>query len=116
MKKLLLLLSFVLAIFIHVDSAYAVDYPFSVTTTSVNSFQFEISAQGTFYVDCGTGGTLSGTGVSGTTITKNDTSPYVYTCTYSTTGIRTIRFGGIATAYGWDPTISFSYDHTNWNI
>lgn len=115
MKKLLLLLSFVFAIFIHVDSAYAVDYPFSVTTTSVNSFQFEISAQGTFYVDCGTGGTLSGTGVSGTTITKNDTSPYVYTCTYSTTGIRTIRFGGTATAYGRNPAISFSYDHTNWN-
>ena len=84
-------------------SAYAVDYVFSVTTESIASggtFTFKISASGTFYVDCGTGGTLSGTGVSGTTITKSNTSQYTYTCTYSgTAGAKTIQFGGSATGY-----------------
>ena len=77
-------------------------YPFSVTTTSIASdgtFGFRLSAKGTFYVDCGDGGTLSGTGVSGGTITKSDTTDYTYTCTYSTAGIKTIRFGGLATEY-----------------
>ena len=101
-------------LFCHIDSAYAVDYPFSVTTSSISSggtFQFKMSAQGTFYVDCGTGGTLSGTGVSGNTITKSNTTEYTYTCTYSSTGTKTIRFGGTATGYNtnyFTPAINFN--------
>ena len=75
---------------------------FTVTTTSVaadGTFQFKISAKGTFYVDCGEGGTLSGTGVSGNTITRTDTTQTTYTCTYSTAGIKTVKFGGVATEY-----------------
>ncbi len=37
---------------------------FELTTTNLSagvSFKFDISASGTFYVDCGDGGTLSGT-------------------------------------------------------
>ena len=100
MKKLLLLPIFAIAcLFTRIDSAWAIDYPFSLTTSATNSFEFDLSAQGTFYVDCGTGGTLSGTGVSGGTINKNDTTNYTYTCSYSDSAIRTIRFGGTATDY-----------------
>ena len=74
-------------------------YPFSVTTSATNEFSFNLSPQGTFYVDCGTGGTLSGTGVSGGTITKNNTTKYTYKCSYPDSAIRTIRFGGTATNY-----------------
>ena len=78
MKKLLLLPIFAIAcLFTQIDSAWAIDYPFSLTTSATNSFEFDLSAQGTFYVDCGTGGTLSGTGVSDGTITKNDTTNYI---------------------------------------
>ncbi|MBP5485575.1 MAG: hypothetical protein J6Y07_02610, partial [Alphaproteobacteria bacterium] len=77
---------------------------FTLTTTNYTSvggtFTFQISAAGTFYVDCGDGGTLSGTGVTGNTIDRtNNTNEDIYTCTYSTTGTKTIRFGGLATNY-----------------
>ena len=62
-------------------------------------FNFNISAQGTFYVDCGDGGTLSGTGVSGKTITRTDTTEATYTCTYQYDVYDQIRFGGMATGY-----------------
>ena len=62
-------------------------------------FRFNISAQGTFYVDCGDGGTLSGTGVSGKTITRTDTTEATYTCTYQYDVYDQIRFGGMATGY-----------------
>ena len=84
----------------------AVYSTFSVGTTSISSggtFTFQLSAQGTFYVNCGTGGTLSGpsgSGVSGNTITKNDTTQYTYTCTYSgSAGTKLVSFGGVATGY-----------------
>ncbi len=73
---------------------------FEVTTTelSANDYvEFKMSAGGTFYVDCGNDGTLD---VSGKTIARSasrrETS---YKCTYSTGGVKTIRFGGGATAY-----------------
>ncbi len=73
---------------------------FSVTTTSnASSLRFYISASGTFTVDCGAGGTLSGTGVSGNTITKNNTSEVQYVCNYNQSGTRTIYFDGPPTAY-----------------
>ena len=75
---------------------------FTITTTNVNAgteFNFYISASGTFYVDCGAGGTLSGTGVTNNTITRNDTTEALYTCTYSTAGTKNIRMAGLATGY-----------------
>ena len=88
------------------------DYKFSLTTTSLSAnstFQFTMSARGTFYVDCGDGGILSGpsgSGVSGDTITKSDTNEYTYTCTYSSAGAKTIQFGGAATGYSNSPSVS----------
>ncbi|MBR3148294.1 MAG: leucine-rich repeat protein [Alphaproteobacteria bacterium] len=72
---------------------------FTLTTTSTNSYQFSMTAIGTFYVDCGNGGTLSGTGVSGTTITRSNTTEVTYTCTWNSSAFQTILFGGEATGY-----------------
>lgn len=75
---------------------------FTITTTEIadgETFQFYMSAKGTFYVDCGTGGTLSSSAsdVSGMTITRSNTTGATYTCTYTgNTEAKTIRFGGIA--------------------
>ena len=84
---------------------------FSVTTTSIaknGTFKFYMAAKGTFYVDCGTGGKLSGTGVSGKTIDRaSSVNNVLYTCTYSTAGVKTIRFGGVTTGY------STSYNNTS---
>lgn len=77
-------------------------YPFSLTTKSLlsnSTFQFYISAAGTFYVDCGTDGALYGIGVSGVKITKNNLEDYPYQCMYSSGGEKTIRFDGKATGY-----------------
>ena len=69
---------------------------FSVTTTSsTTSLIFSLSAKGTFYVDCGDGGTLNGTGVSGNTITRTNTTSAEYTCSWSS-GTHTVRFAGSA--------------------
>ena len=86
------------------DGTSCIPAKFSVTTTTNGiaangTFQFYISAQGTFYVDCGDGGVLSGTGASGTTITKGDTTNTLYACTYGTAGTKTIMFGGEADNY-----------------
>ena len=96
---------------------------FTLTTTSTTtSFQFSLSAAGTFYVDCGDGGTLSGTGASGKTITKTNLSGYTYTCSWNSAGAHTIRFGGAATGYGsgeWIHTIRFNIngnDSANENV
>ena len=76
------------------------DDKFQVTTTpDTNSFSFEIGANGTFYVDCGEGGTLSGSGVSGTIIKHLHTSNSTYNCSYETAGQKVVRFGGLATSY-----------------
>jgi hypothetical protein len=111
------ILLFLFTIFLCIGTAHAVDYPFSLTTTSISSggtFQFKISASGTFYVDCGTGGTLSGTGVSGTMIDRTSTTNEdTYTCTYSSSGTKTIQFGGVATGYNTyyaTAAISFGYN------
>lgn len=95
-----------------------VSYPFLVGTTSIEAngtFTFKLSAKGTFYVDCGTDGTLSGNYASGGTITKNDTTTYLYTCTYSSAGTKTIYFGGTATEYSTGiavSAISFSPEYS----
>ena len=50
---------------------------FTLTTTELaanGSFNIWMSAKGTFYIDCGTNGTLSGTGTSGKTLTKTTSS------------------------------------------
>ena len=77
------------------------DVKFTVTTTSAvtTEFKFRMTAKGAFYVDCGDDGSLSGTGASGKTISRSDTSTETYTCTYSTGGVKTLKFGGRATGY-----------------
>ena len=73
---------------------------FTIITTEIGDdgkFQFYMSAKGTFYVDCGAGGTLSSSAsdVSGMTITRSNTTGATYTCTYTgDTESKTIRFGG----------------------
>ncbi len=80
------------------------DYKFTLTTTTLpvenNTyvFEFQLSAAGTFYIDCD-GGTLSGTGVSGNTVTRTSTTNETYKCVYQSSNARDIRFGGKATAY-----------------
>ena len=81
----------------------AVTYPFSVTTVSLTkdnlTVYFKLSASGVFYVDCGKG-VLAGTGVKQDSIDRSKlTSEDTYTCTYTATGEKTIRFGGTATGY-----------------
>ena len=74
---------------------------FTITTTSTNTFKFTMSAKGTFYVDCGNGGTLTSTAndVINNTITRSTTTVATYTCTWGTAGAQTIQFGGTATGY-----------------
>lgn len=84
------------------DGSNCVDSKFELTTTSLSAsdtFKFAISAEGTFYVDCGDGGTLSGTGTSGKTISKSTNFSVSYTCTWTTAGAHKIKFGGVATEY-----------------
>lgn len=75
---------------------------FTVTTTEIaggGEFKFLMTALGTFYVDCGDGGTLSGTGASGKTIVRTTNTEASYTCTYNDAGVKTIHFGGVASRY-----------------
>ncbi len=75
---------------------------FSLNTTNLtvnDTFNFSISATGTFYVDCGTDGTLSGTGALNKTVIRTDTNESLYTCTYTSGGAKTIRMAGRATGY-----------------
>ncbi len=90
---------------------------FTLTTTSTNSFQFSLSAAGTFYVDCGNGGTLSGTNASGKIISRgSSTTNTTYSCSWGTSTAQTVRFGGTATDYNTSTStaaISFYTDITN---
>ncbi len=75
---------------------------FKLVTTEIENagtFSFYMSAAGTFYVDCGNGGVLSGTGVSGTVIVRDNINDTQYICTYSEPGVKTITFSGLATGY-----------------
>jgi len=84
------------------------EHKFSASTTefvtSNGYIDFAISATGTFYVDCGNDGALSGSGVSGERIIRTGTESTSYRCTFSTTGAKTIRMGGLATEYSTDET------------
>ena len=96
---------------------------FSVTTTDLsdsiaqNGFKFLMSASGIFTVNCGTGGTLSGSGVDGNTIDRtSNTNENIYTCTWNTGGVKTITFDGTADGYatfynsvGTDPTATIRF-------
>ena len=75
---------------------------FTLTTTSLaanGSINIWMSAKGTFYIDCGENGTLSGAGTSGKTLTKTTNLVSVVSCEWSSAGVHTIRFGGVATEY-----------------
>lgn len=74
---------------------------FSLTTTNMNAdteFRFYMSASGTFYVDWGDG-TVD-------TITRTNTTETLYSHTFTTSGTKTIRFGGMATGYNTSSTIA----------
>lgn len=96
---------------------------FSITTTNLsanNVFRFHMFASGTFYVDCGDDGTLTSdsSDVSNKTITRDNTNESIYTCSYTSGGIKTIQLGGLATGYGdysYMTTISFSVVLTDTN-
>jgi len=99
---------------------------FSIITTNLSqgttglTLKFYMSASGNFTVDCGSDGTLAGTGVSGTTITRTTTTEDEYTCTYTTGGIKTITFDGTADGYAnpgnpYIAAISFYQWHLNNN-
>ena len=72
-----------------------VDAKFTVTTKELTSsertFKFVLSASGTFYVDWGDG-TVD-------TIARNNTTPEVYTHTFTTDGTKVIKFAGLANGY-----------------
>ena len=75
---------------------------FTITTTNLENnavFKFNMSAAGTFHVNCGENGTLSGSNINGTEIVRSNSSEDTYTCTYSTGGVKTISFAGLATNY-----------------
>ena len=80
---------------IDIGNDSCVDAKFTVETTNLSSnktFQFVLSATGTFYVDWGDNTPV-------TTITRVDTTPTEYTHTFATGGVKYIRFGGVATGY-----------------
>lgn len=75
---------------------------FTLTTTELaanGSLNIWMSAKGTFYIDCGKNGTLSGAGTSGKTLTKTTNLVSEVQCKWSSAGVHTIRFGGTATEY-----------------
>ena len=79
---------------LEVDNS-CVDQKFTIKTTNLaanTNFQFVLSAAGTFYVDWGDGSTVE-------TITRNNTTPTEYSHTYTTAGVKTIKFAGLATEY-----------------
>ncbi len=84
------------------DGSNCQESKFELTTTNLaanSSFNIWMSAKGTFYIDCGDGGTLSGTGTSGKTLTKSTNLVSEVTCRWSSAGVHTIRIGGAATEY-----------------
>ena len=79
-----------------------IEEKFLITTTNLNTnktFKFVLSAAGTFYVDWGDGNTEP--------IIRNDTTPTEYSHTYSSGGVKFIKFGGLATEYN---TTQYSND------
>ena len=94
--------------FAPVHAEDTITYPFSVTTTTLSdkTFSFEMSAKGTFYVDCdggtlsGPSGHVSGNASTGWIIDRSSTLTCdTYVCEYEDSTSRTIRFGGRATEY-----------------
>ena len=114
MVKKILSCIFAITVFIFGGICESLATPtFSVTTTNTTtSFQFSLSAVGTFTVDCGDGGTLtsSASDVSnGNTITRSGTTAATYTCTWSSAGAHTIGFDGTATNYNTNLTAAISF-------
>lgn len=90
--------------FVEIRAAWAVDYPLTIVTpNSTTTFSFSLTVVGTFYVDCGDGGTLSGTVGTITPaenkIERSNVSKGVYTCSWSGSGAKTVRLGGSASSY-----------------
>lgn len=74
-----------------------IDTKFTITTTNLSAdtrFKFVLSAAGTFYVDWGDNGP-----VEPPIVRINNTTPTEYYHDYRSSGIYTIKFGGVATEY-----------------
>ena len=89
------------------------EHKLNVTTTSdATSLQFSMTPIGTFYVDCGDGGTLSQvtkttySAVFGNRITRTKTDVVTYKCTWNTAGAHTIKFAGTPKSYNTSATVS----------
>ena len=99
-----------------INAANAIDYSFQVQTAPLairSRVYFNISATGTFYVDCGTDGGLYDADrdepTPTTIINSNNNVARLY-CKYISSGTKYIRFGGQATGYSNNystPAISF---------
>lgn len=79
------------------------EFPFAITTDTIDSFSFQISAKGDFVVDWGDGTVEP--------IPRTDTTLETIPHTYDTAGEYTIRIGGVATGYSSSattPAISFA--------
>ena len=90
------------------DGTNCVDAKFTVTTTSITAntqFKFYTSASGTFYVDWGDGNV--------DTIIRDNITSTLYNHTYTTAGVKTIRFGGLATGYGTTSVMNFHVSSSN---
>ena len=69
-----------------------IENKFQITTTNdTDKFVFNMSAQGTFYIDWGDGNVQA--------LLRNDTAMTEYSHNYNTQGKYTIKFGGRATGY-----------------
>ena len=82
------------------ESAECIDAKFTVKTTEFvggETFKFQMSAQGTFYVDWGDG-------VVEQIVRNNSNSMNEYSHTYGAPGVYNIRYGGEATRYSTNAT------------
>ena len=84
------------------DENYTITLKVSSAMPIDTTFQFNIYAKGTFYIDCGENGTLSANNatISGNTISKTSVNSSTIGCKYTgDLAERTIRIGGKATQY-----------------
>lgn len=82
---------------IDIGNGNCTDAKFTVTTTNLSAnttFAFYMSATGTFYVDWGDD-TVD-------TIVRTNTNETLYSHTYTSGGVKTIKFSGLATGYNTD--------------
>ena len=85
-----------------------VEYPFGVSTTQTETFEFDISAKGDFVIDWGDGDVQ--------VISKPDTTNTTYDHTYDTESTYLIKIKGTATGYSRDSTTAAISFNKNTNV